>query len=259
MTGRLLSITRFAVKGLTGEALEEALLEAGRGLKDDRRYALALPGTVFDPAHPVPLPKTRFAVWARFARMAALKSRYVPATTMLTLEVPGGPAVTARLDRPEDYARIERAVEEIIGAEIDGRVRLIDGRSHRFTDVSVVSPEMMEAVSLINLSSLEAFAAHLGRPIDPRRFRGNLLIDGIPPFAELDWVGRTIEIGGVRFKGALRTQRCAATEVDPDRAVRDIRLPLELRRAYRHADMGIYLYVETEGVIQPGDPVRMAA
>lgn len=258
MQGRLTSITRYAVKGLSGETLDLADLASGHGIEDDRRYALALPGTVFDEAAPLPLPKTKFAVLAGHERMAALASRYEPKAARLHLDLPEGETVAGDLGDAAGRGRIEQAITAFMGEDLGGRPRLVAAKGHRFTDVSVVSPAMMEAVSLINLASVEALAQALGQPVDPRRFRGNLLVDGIEPWAELDWVDRTVTIGPVRFKGAKRTKRCAATEVNPDTAERDIRLPLELRRRYGHADMGIYLYVESDGRIQAGDTVRLA-
>ena len=126
-------------------------------------------------------------------------------------------------------------------------------------EVPSLAEEMMEAVSLINLASVRAFEAALGRPVDPRRFRGNLLVDGLEPWAELDWVGRPVRIGGVTFEGVLRTRRCAATEVNPDTAERDIRLPAELMRRYGHGDMGIYLSVTGAGTIAAGDRLTVPA
>ncbi len=259
MAPHLISITRFAVKGLTGEPLPQAALAAGRGLQDDRRYALALAETRIDPENPKPLPKTMFVVLMRHARLAALSSRYDTDSTELQLSTGGRDLGRGRLDSAAGRAAIEAAIAGFMGEALTGPPRLVEQPGHRFTDVSVVSPEMMEAVSLINLASVRAFEAALGRPVDPRRFRGNLLVDGLEPWAELDWVGRPVRIGGVTFEGVLRTRRCAATEVNPDTAERDIRLPAELMRRYGHGDMGIYLSVTGAGTIAAGDRLTVPA
>lgn len=255
MSPKLISITRYAVKGLSGEALPQAGLAAGRGLQDDRRYALALADTAFDPADPKPLPKTKFVVLMRFARLAGLHSRYDPGSTALSLSAGGQELASGRLDSPEGCAAIEAAVAGFMADDLKGPPRLVEQAGHRFTDVSVVSPEMMEAVSLINLASVRALEAALGRPVDPRRFRGNLLVDGLGPWVEFDWIGRPVTIGEVAFEGVMRTRRCAATEVDPETAERDIRLPAELVRHFGHGDLGIYLAVTAGGTIAPGDGI----
>ncbi len=255
MSPELISITRYAVKGLSGEALPQAALAAGHGLRDDRRYALALADTRFDPQNPKPLPKTDFVVLMRFARLAGVDSRYDPASTRLSLSSAGQVLAEGRLDNADGRAAIEAAIAAFMGDDLKGPPRLVEQPGHRFTDVSVVSPEMMEAVSLINLASVRAVEAALGQPVDPRRFRGNLLVDGLAPWVELDWIGKPVTIGDVGFEGAMRTRRCAATEVNPETAERDIRMPAELMRRFGHGDLGIYLTVTTDGTVAPGDRI----
>ena len=48
----------------------------------------------------------------------------------------------------------------------------------------------------------------------PERYRGNLLIDGVDPFEELSWIGRTLQIGNATFEVVEPIVRCRATECD---------------------------------------------
>jgi hypothetical protein len=50
-------------------------MKSGRGVPSDRTFALALADTLLDEAHPRPIPKTKFAVLASFARGAATDYR----------------------------------------------------------------------------------------------------------------------------------------------------------------------------------------
>jgi uncharacterized protein len=256
MTRCITAITRYPVKGLSGEALPEVKLVTGHGIDNDRRYALALADTDFDVEHPQPLPKTKFVCLMRFARLAALSSRYDDATSELMLSSAEGPIAAGRLDEAAGRAKIEAAVEGFMARDLSGRPRIVEAAGHRFTDVSVVSPEMMEAVSIINLASVRALEAKLGQKVDPRRFRANFLIDGLAPWVEFDWIDREVTINDVSLKGSLCTRRCAATEVNPDTAERDIKLPTELMRNFGHMDMGIYLYVQSPGTIALGDRIE---
>jgi len=254
----LLSIHRYVVKGLTGEPLPEVSLETGRGIANDRRYALALKETKFDESRPTPLPKTQFVMLARHARLAGLISSFDEPGGTLTLRRGEHRLASARLDDPAGRAAIEQAIDDHMGGEIGGCPRLVEGRGHRFTDVSVVSPEMMEAVSLINLASVRALEEAIGVKLDVRRFRGNFVIDGLAPWAEFDWVDRTIAIGAAAFTGAKRTRRCPATTVNPETCERDVDVPMELLDRFGHGDMGVYLLVRGGGVVRPGDDVRVS-
>jgi uncharacterized protein len=50
--------------------------------------------------------------------------------------------------------------------------------------------------------------------------------------------------------------RCAATNVDPDTAVRDLSIPETLMRRFGHADCGVYGEVVEAGEIALRDELR---
>jgi uncharacterized protein YcbX len=252
MSGTLVSISRFPIKGLTEDRLDAVRMSAGTGIPHDRKYALALVDTVFDEAHPAPLPKTRFAVLARYEKVARLRTRYREADRLIEIGVDGVPLVSGSLDEADGRRRIAEAVTGFMGETLDGPLRLVGAREHRFTDSSVRSPVFMEAVSIINLASVRDLERRIGKRVDFRRFRANFLIDGIPPWAEFDWLERQFSIGGIGLRGLIRIKRCPATEVDPDTALRDIRVPLELKDHFGHSELGIYASVLSDGVLRPG-------
>jgi uncharacterized protein YcbX len=94
-----------------------------------------------------------------------------------------------------------------------------------------------------------------GAVIDPLRFRGNLYVEGLPAWAEFEWVGEEIAAGQVCFRVIKRIQRCAATNVDPETGLRDMTIPVSLLRAYGHSDCGIYLEVVAGGTLASGDEI----
>jgi uncharacterized protein len=246
------------VKGLSAEPLASVDLEPGRGVPGDRVWALARPDTDFDPDRPVPLPKTRFLALVKDAELARLRTSYDPATGVLTI-VDGDRPFRATITTAagaraaaDFFARL--GVDSLAG----GRPRLVAGTdSHRFTDVSVVSAEYMHAVSMINLASVRDLADRVGRDVHPLRFRANIYLDGVPPGAELGWVGRRLRLGGLDTEVLKRTTRCMATAVDPLTAERDLHVPRELARHYGHTDCGIYIAIRSAGTVRTGDPITV--
>ena len=69
----------------------------------------------------------------------------------------------------------------------------------------------------------------------------------------MDWIGKEFELGTAIVRGMKRTQRCAATNVNPKTAQRDLNVPKMLFENYNHSDLGIYLEVVKDGQIAVND------
>ena len=254
---RVAELYRYPIKGLSPQAELSLDLVAGEGLPADRRFALALGSTTFDPAAPELLDKGHFLMLRRDESLAALDTRYDAGSARLAIVEPDGATFEADLSTADGRAATERFFHDYIGEACEGRPRLVEAEGHKFTDISVVSPRMMRAISVVNLASVRDLAEHVGRPLDPLRFRANIHVEGVAAWAELEWVGRDVAIGEARLRGVLRTKRCAAIDVDPRTGARDTNLPRALVKSYGHPDCGVYLEVLRSGTIRPGDGLRL--
>lgn len=255
MTAELAAIHRYPVKGLSHETLDSIALQAGAYFPGDRLHAIENGPSGFDPATPEYKPKTAFLVLMRDEELAALQTRYDQPTSTLTVAQDGKVLAEGDLSTAEGRAAIEAFFTDYMGAKAQGALRVLtapDG--HRFTDSLKAG-----FVSLLNLASVRDLESRMGAPVDPRRFRMNLLLDGWEAGAELNLVGRVLAVGDqVRLQVLKRTVRCAATSVNPDTAVRDLNVVKGLAQAYGHADCGVYAKVLTGGTIRPGDAIRLA-
>lgn len=249
------ALTRFPIKGLSGQVLESVQLAAGQGFPGDRQFGFARPHSGFDPANPKPLPKTKFYMLARDESLALLSTELNDETGTLSIAAPKS---TAQFDISTTQGKKDASkfLQAYLSLPSDEVPHLYEASPHRFTDVSVDSTEMMNAVSIINIESVAAFSKAIGQEVDPRRFRGNIHLSSLPAFSELDMVGKQFAIGTARFKIVRRTQRCPATEVDLTTGQRDIKTPVLLRENYGHMDMGVYAEVVNGGVIAKGDVVE---
>jgi len=245
---------RYPIKGFSAEPLETMELIAGEGLVGDRHYAVARQPDAFDPQHPKAQPKHKFIVLLRDAALAALKTQFDPATQLLTIREPGGASDHYTLSDTGDCARLEAFLKDYIGGKALTPT-LVSAAGHKFTDISVASEEKMRAISLINVKSVEALEAAAGSPVHPLRFRANVYFTGVPAWQEFDWVGREIMIGDARAKVVMCTQRCAATEVDPDTGERDLNVPALIKRHFGHFDMGVYAQIISTGHAEIGAPI----
>src|SRR5205823_7946051 len=79
-------IYRYPVKGLSAEPLEHVALTTGRCLPQDRRFAIALAATEFDPEQPKWLAKRHFIMLMRDEKLAELHTRFDAETGVLAVE-----------------------------------------------------------------------------------------------------------------------------------------------------------------------------
>src|SRR5690349_10751522 len=77
------ALYRYAVKGLSPEALPSATLEAGGIMPFDRAYAIENGPGRFDPENPRHLPKITFLMLMRDERLATLVTTFDDATETL--------------------------------------------------------------------------------------------------------------------------------------------------------------------------------
>jgi hypothetical protein len=248
---RVERISRYPVKGLSPEYLEDVDLSQGQGLPHDRRFAFAQGDSPFDPADPKWLPKRNFACLMANARVAGIHSAYDPRADTLLLRAEGPAPLLADLSDPAAREAAAAWITAFMGEEARGALRLAEVPGHAFTDIPA------KAVSLIGLASVADLGQRAGMALDPLRFRANILFSGAAPFAEFDWVGREILLGKARLKVFKRIQRCAATEVNPDTAERDAKPPKWLLQHYGHADLGIYAEVLEDGRVSVGDGLEV--
>ncbi|MEP3333195.1 MOSC domain-containing protein [Sedimentitalea sp.] len=244
-------LNRFPVKGLSAESLESVVLEAEHGVPGDRLFGFARYNSGFDPQNPEPLPKHRFVVLANEAALAGLQTRFDAQSRVLEITT-GDEQLRFDMRDSDGQQKAAAYLHSVLALSDPEPPVFVSSAPHRFTDVSVVSPKMMNAVSVLNLASVKALGYRLNTPVHPARFRANIEIDGLPPFAELDAVGSTLCFGDVRLRILSRTKRCAATEVNPKTAERDLKLPYLLRKELGHMDMGIYVEVLSGGTLIPG-------
>ena len=248
---RIAEIFRYPVKGLSPEPLSKVNLKPGGAIPLDRAFALAHGSTQFDPTNPKFLPKTKFLMLARNERLASLSSRFLEDGQELVIERNGQQVVKGRLDMPVGRQMIEQFFAGYLGDEVRGSPKLLRARQHTFSDMP------RHCLSLVNISSLRELERVMKIPIDPLRFRANLYFDTGTPWEELNWCSKIINIGSVTIKGFVRTERCSATNVNPETARRDVNIPLQLKKAFGHVDMGIYAKVIKGGTIHQGDSLEI--
>jgi uncharacterized protein YcbX len=249
MTFRVAALYRYPVKGLSPERLASAELTSGAYFPGDRLYAIENGPSGFDPENPMHQAKVRFLMLMRNEALARLSTRYDDATGTLVIEEGGREVARGNVSAKEGRVAVEAFMRRFVPRELRGPPKVLAApEGFRFTD------SRKGFVSLINRASVQAVETMVGAPVDPLRFRGNLLIEGLAPWAEFDLVDKVLESGsGVRLRVTKRIQRCAATNVDPASAIRDLDIPGTLMARLGHTDCGVYAEVVADGTLAEGE------
>jgi uncharacterized protein YcbX len=243
------TIYRYPVKTLTGEGLASTLLHPDGAIAGDRIFAIAQADCGFDEATPSWRSKRELVCLARNPDAMSLDARYDEVADTLTLRAADGGVIEASPASPDGRAMLESFIAQAIPGALRGTPRLIRAPEIHFTDQS------RKLISLIGLPSLRALEQTVGAARDPLRFRANIYLEGLEPWAEFDWVGRRLRLGAAVIEVVERIDRCAATGLNPVTRQRDANPVQELMRHFGHADCGVFARVVIGGAVAPGDAV----
>jgi hypothetical protein len=181
--------------------------------------------------------------------LAGLHTHFDDASNVLTIRHNGSIAAQGDLETAPGRTAIEQFFAINFAGEIKGPPKILAGRGHSFSDVA------SKVVSIINLATLQAIEDIVGQPVHPLRFRANLYVRGWPAWHEFDLLGQTLATGEARLKVVKRITRCAAINVDPDTAARDLNIQHTLMHRFGHGDCGVYAEVIAGGDVAEGDEV----
>jgi len=246
------ALYRYPVKGLSAERLSAVEIGVGQTFPMDRAFALENGPSGFDPAAPSWQPKIKFLCLMKNAKIAALCARYDDASGKLVLARDGRTLLEASLHDAAGRAALERFFQDYMGDEARGPIKLLEAPGHSFSDVA------KKVVSIINLESVRALEASVGRKVHPLRFRGNLYVEAWPAWVEAGLSGRELRIGSTRLRVVKAIKRCAATQVDPETAARDLDVPDALYRVTGEEVCGVYAEVIAAGRIAQGDRIEIS-
>ncbi len=144
---------------------------------------------------------------------------------------------------------------ELISERLGRKVRLI--KTSKARNGSDVEP--LSLVSSASVGALEE-SAQVG-PIDARRFRMLIQVDGTGAHEEDTWVDQEFSIGSAIIRAGGPVKRCAATTRNPDSGIVDLKT-LKLIGDYRGRqesrfgtgfNFGIYATCVQPGLISVGD------
>lgn len=248
MTGRLAQICRHPIKGHGREDLASVRLLVDECLPFDRHWAVAHDAAQLTSGWNRCV---NFARGAKAPQLMAITSKLDEVARRVVLRHPLRGELAFQPDDPSDLGKFLDWVRPL-------------NPQNRAQPVAIISAGIgmtdsaFPSISILNLSSLGALSAKMGMDLSRDRWRGNLWLEGAAPWAEFDWIGRAVAIGGAVLRIKERITRCSATMVDTltGEVAGDTLAALE--RNFGHQDFGVYATVLQGGPVAVGDEWRLA-
>ncbi|MCB1342699.1 MAG: MOSC domain-containing protein [Pseudooceanicola sp.] len=245
MTIRVTGLWRHPIKSHGREALEQVTLSAGQTMPGDRVWAVAHEASKADDSAWSPC--ASFSIGAKAPGLMGIDAR-TNADGTVTLSHPGLADLTLNPDTEGD--RLIDWTRAIMPPDRAASARIVRVPGRGMTDTDYPS------VSLGNMASHRAVADKLGTDLSEKRWRLNLWIDGLDPWAEFDWIGREVEIGTAVLTLREPVRRCMATTANPATGQRDADT-LGALNNWGHQNLGLYAVVTRGGSVAIGDPARL--
>ncbi|HEY9846883.1 MAG TPA: MOSC domain-containing protein, partial [Candidatus Caenarcaniphilales bacterium] len=112
-------------------------------------------------------------------------------------------------------------------------------------------------ISLVSQASLRHLSELIGQPIDSRRFRPNLVLEGVPAWTEMDWIGHKFQLGTAQLVIEAPINRCWNIDVNPETGEQDIPIFSLLQKHLGHRQTGVLAKIITSGTVAVGDDFRL--
>jgi uncharacterized protein YcbX len=248
------------VKGLSVEAREH--IELGRsGVEEDRLFCL-----INEDGH--------MLNGKRLAPVTTIGAHFDPATDRLELRMPGGASVTGTARAGESIAVtmygghvasghvVEGPWDAALSEQLARPIRLVrfDGPGSGHDRAGARA-----GATLLSLASLERLADEAGvdGPVDPRRFRMLIGVDGATAHEEDGWIGKRVRVGEAVIVPGGNVGRCKVTTMDPDTGITDLDT-LDVLARYRgdvqsseRLAFGVWARIERAGRVALGDEIAL--
>ncbi|MCQ0091114.1 MOSC domain-containing protein [Roseovarius sp. M141] len=247
MTARVGAIWRHPIKAHGREALGRVILTEGETIPWDRRWAVAHEqARVSDTGW---APCQNFTRAAKAPQLMAISAVSDEAAGTVTLRHPDRPDLT--FDPDGDAQAFLDWVRPLMPEDRAAPARLVQATDRGITDSDFAS------VSIVNSASSRDLSEKIGQDLDLTRWRANIVLDGLAPWTEREWIGKTLHIGGTKLEVREHIVRCLATAANPQTGERDADTLGALKTYRGTQEFGVYAVVMQGGEIAVQDTAEV--
>jgi len=259
MSVEITSINYCPVKSISFQSIEKCSIKKNIGIIGDRIFAFATgldqdQAKLFEKS-----PDERKGKWNKILTLknspALNKYNFEFKDEKLTFTIKDKEILSIDINQLSEREALSNKILEL-ESSLKQPIVLMKNDAFPFFDTSISKKvDFVNSVSLLNTQSINDFENKTNKKIETSIFRGNICIDGVEPWKERDWIGKTIKINNVSFKVEKNIPRCVAINLKPKTDDNSFNLLQLLKKNYNHFDMGIYLTALDDGEINTGDTI----
>ena len=261
MSATISSINYCPVKSVSFQTIEKCEIKKDVGIIGDRIFAFAKDldldkAQLFEKS-----PEERKGKWNKVLTLknspVLNKYNFLFKENKLTLTFKDKEILTINASELSERQLLSNKILELENS-LKKPIVLMKNEELPFFDTSISNKvDFVNSVSLLNIQSINDFQKKIDKKVEISRFRGNICIDGIKPWEEREWMGKTIKINNISFKVEKNIPRCVAINLKPATDDNSLNLLQSLKKNYNHFEMGIYLTALDDGEINLGDKIKI--
>ena len=261
MSIKITSINYCPVKSISFQSIENCKIKKNTGIIGDRIFAFAM-GLDTDQAKLFEKsPDERKGKWNKILTLKNSpplnKYNFIFKDEKLTLTLKDKEILSIDINQSSEREVLSNKILEL-ESSLKQPITLIKNIDFPFFDTSISKKvDFVNSISLLNTQSINDFEKKINKKIETSIFRGNICIDGLEPWKEREWVGKTIKINNVSFKVEKNIPRCVAINLKPQSDDNSLNLLQLLKKTYGHFEMGIYLTALEDGEINIGNKINL--
>jgi uncharacterized protein YcbX len=259
MSVEITSINYCPVKSVSFQSVQDCKIKKNIGIIGDRIFAFAKgldqdQAKLFEKS-----PDERKGKWNKILTLknspALNKYNFEFKDEKLTFTIKNKEILTIDVNQLSEREALSNKISEL-ESSLKQPIILMKNNIFPFFDTSISKKvDFVNSVSLLNIQSINDFEKKTNKKIETSIFRGNICIDGVEPWKEREWIGKTIKINNVLFKVEKNIPRCVAINLKPKTDDNSFNLLQLLKKNYNHFDMGIYLTALDDGEVSIGNTI----
>jgi len=261
MSAKITSINYCPVKSVSFQSVENCKIKKNIGIIGDRIFAFAKDLDLEQAKLFEKSPAERKGKWNKVLTLknspVLNKYNFIFKNEKLTFIFKDKEILSIDINQLSEREMLSNKISELENS-LKQPITLMKNDDFPFFDTSISKKvDFVNSISLLNIQSINDFQMKINKKIETSIFRGNICIDGLEPWKEREWIGKTIKINNISFKVQKNIPRCVAINLKPQSDDNSFNLLQLLKKTYNHFDMGIYLTALDDGEINTEDTINI--